>query len=125
LTGTTYIAEAGRKIRIEAVIHLLDWDGWKVNDMIILAADGQRLDAPVSVVADSRGTGGQNSRPTPLGEKTRTWYEDSTNERAAVFGALALLKAGGLKYIGGLLLVIGGGIWAWLRRGIAGPRTSR
>jgi hypothetical protein len=116
MRGHLFVPEAGRRVRIDAVVHLLDRDGWKVNDLIYMAADGRRLDPPVSLAAEVRGAGGPAGRAGPAGQATRAWYENKTNQRAAAFGVLAALKAGGLKYALGVLAVVGGGLWALLRR---------
>ena len=116
LRGHFFVPEAGRRMRIDAVVHMLDRDGWKVNDFLFLAADGQRVDPPLSLAAGIRGPTTPGGRVAPESQATRVWYENPKNQRAAAFGTFALLKGGGLKVVGGVVLVVGGAIWALLRR---------
>jgi hypothetical protein len=109
---------------MDAVVHLLDRDGWKVDDVFVLTADGRRLDPPMSLVAEVGGAAGPGGRTARAGPTTRAWYENPANQRKAAFGVYALLKSGGLKYVGGLVLLVGGGLWAWLRRTPGTARSS-
>jgi hypothetical protein len=125
MRGDTFVPEAGRRMRIDGVVHLLDRDGWKVNDLFFLAVDGRRIDPPLSLAAGVRGAAGPGGRPAPSGQATRAWYENPVNQRVAAGGAVGVLKSGGFKLLGGLVLAVGGGLWAWLRRANAAARLGR
>jgi hypothetical protein len=111
-------------MRIDAVVHMVDRDGWKVNDLLFLAADGQRIDPPLSLTTAVRGAGGPGRGPAPPAQASRSWYDNPVNRKAAVVGTLALIKSGGLKFGWGALLLVGGAIWAAVRRGGGTPRPA-
>lgn len=69
--GTTFLPEAGRRVRIEGHIVMVQADGWKADDFVITGVEGAALPGPVSLVdehARSAGspTGGL-ARTTPAG----------------------------------------------------------
>jgi hypothetical protein len=126
VAGQLFMPEAGRRVRMEIVFHLIERDGWKVADFLLLAIDGQILDPPISVAANYREmvnpappVGG---KPVVPGAKSATtavpakqWYEDKRYIGVGARGLLAFVKAGGIKAVGLLVLAVGTGVFAAVR----------
>jgi hypothetical protein len=126
MTGTVFIPEFGRRVRFEVVVHLVEHDGWKVNDLIYLTFDGRVIDPPLSVAANYRelfnlppaGGGAKpavGTKSTPAAPPARQWYDNRQTAFLAGKGLLGFIKAGGVKAIGVGILAVGGGLYALYR----------
>lgn len=115
--GTTFVQEAGRRVRIEGHIRVVKSDAWRVDDMVMTSAEGAALDGPVSLVdlhqqemaAKQASRAGAANRP-PFGghPDLRPWYERmdaKTKTRLIVGLVIAVVSIAG-----------GAGAQGWGRR---------
>ncbi|OWK35243.1 DUF4339 domain-containing protein [Fimbriiglobus ruber] len=70
--GRAYDDAAGRSVVAEVVFHLIDEDGWKVDDVVFVTYDGRPLDPPVSLAA-SHPSAGDSAIPPPHAATDRVW----------------------------------------------------
>jgi hypothetical protein len=130
LVMNLFMPEVGRRVRVEMVVHLVERDWWKVNDLSFLTFDGRVIDPPVSLAANYRELFGL-APPRPLPVKgdpfakggappagsppAKAWYETNRGAFLAGKGVLGFLKAGGVKTVGLAILPVGGGLYALVR----------
>lgn len=50
--GTTFVPEAGRRVRVEGHFVVVKSDGWKADDAVITGVEGSSLPGPVSLVEE-------------------------------------------------------------------------
>lgn len=114
-----YVPEERRRIQVDGVIHLIQSDGWKIEDFYILSIDRQQLPEPISLARNPQLLGdsqpGANppnppNRPaTAQGSSTKTtqakaWYEDRAVQYAAGRGLTQFFASGGGKALGMILV---------------------
>jgi hypothetical protein len=63
--GTTFVPEAGRRVRVEGHFVVVKSDGWKVDDAVLTGVEGAALPGPVSLVDEHRASLTQPKAPTP------------------------------------------------------------
>lgn len=121
--GQLYLPEVGRRVTLEMVFHCVDSKGWKVNDFIVIGADGKPLPQPISLATEypSLNPSG-NSFLAPTAKAVKDWYEKPENKvglagSVGVLGGILLLtKTGAGKFIFGGIAAIIAGIVAWYRK---------
>lgn len=70
MRGTTFVPEAGRRVRVEGHVVMVRSDGWKADDMVITGVEGAPLSGPVSLVDEQRRAA---SPSAPPGLKPGEW----------------------------------------------------
>lgn len=74
-SGSWFIPEEGRRVRVEGHCKVVKSDGWKVDDMVFTGVEGVSLPGPVSLVDEHRASLAQPKTPprtTLPGAKNRT-----------------------------------------------------
>jgi len=115
--------DSGRPEEIEGVYHLVRGDcGWHVDDLLILAGDGVRLEQPVSLALNYRLLLGTSDAaavatiklPTPASNNTTraatSWWDQRSNRSLAFVAAHGLSKGSMGKWLVGLLAMVGGAL---------------
>jgi hypothetical protein len=109
--GSWYDAEAGKRVRVNGHCNVVKSDGWKVDDMVFTAVDGQTLPVSFSVADEVL-----KSKPSP--DRTKAAADANRDRRnrntlaGLAFAGWALVKGGGLKVVGVVALGILGAIAA-------------
>lgn len=111
--GSWYVAEAGKRVRVQGHCNVVESDGWKVDDMVFTGVDGASLPAPVSLADEVLKTKPSANQTKPATDANRERRNRNTLAGLAIAG-WALIKGGGLKVIGVVALgVIGAIAAAW------------
>lgn len=104
---------------LDAYFHLLDVDGWKIEDFYFTSLNGQPLDRPISMAHDYR----LMSDETPAAHNSsratnKPWYEDRSTQnnvaRTTVAATRSFWKSGGGKALMAFIAAVLAGIGAVL-----------
>lgn len=124
--GSTFDAEAGKRVNLEGCFLMVRADGWKVDDFIITGFEGVSLPAPFSFVDDLR----RSTAPAGAPGSPKPAPTDNSTKQTLTAATLAAnnlknktwfqnLPAGGKKgVVGGIgvgILAVVGGVWNWAR----------
>jgi hypothetical protein len=71
--GTTFVPEAGQRVRVEGHFVVVKSDGWKVDDAVLTGVEGASLPGPVSLVDEHRASLTQPKAPTLGNTATVPW----------------------------------------------------
>jgi len=117
LRGQYYVPEERRRVQVDGVIHLIESDGWKIEDVYFLSIDRQALPQPLSLAGNTHLLGdpqpganpqAQPARPQGSSPATMTqakaWYDNRGVQHAAGRGIAHFLSSGGGKAVGVILL---------------------
>ncbi|MGE3806194.1 MAG: DUF4339 domain-containing protein [Gemmataceae bacterium] len=131
--GHVFDPELRRRIQIDAVYHLVDRDGWKVEDIYFLALDHVRLQEPVSLASNfaafEQPPTVTSPAPSPAhlntqanANRAKSWLEN-TQVRGPLVYMLGRFGAKGWKWVAGLFVA------AWIAcaavwKGRNSPATS-
>lgn len=111
--GSWFVAEAGKRVRVQGHCNVVMSDGWKVDDMVFTGVDGASLPAPVSLADEVLKTKSTANQTKPATDANRERRNRNTLAGLAIAG-WALIKGGGLKVIGVVALgVLGALAAAW------------
>ncbi|WP_439626853.1 hypothetical protein [Gemmata sp.] len=72
--GTTFVPEAGRRVRVEGHFVVVKSDGWKADDAVLTGVEGASLPGPVSLVDEHRAALARPQAPAPGAAPTDRSY---------------------------------------------------
>ena len=109
--GSWYVAEAGKRVRVNGHCNVVKSDGWKVDDMVFTSVDGQTLPVSFSLADEVLKSKPSANQPKAASDVNRDRRNRNTLGGLA-FAGWALVKGGGLKVVGVVALGVLGAIAA-------------